>query len=85
MAKINVIKFKLMYNGKVYPAGSFIDLPDDVAKRLASEAPGEFKVIPAVSADVDSGKGKHVSDENKGADDSENELPKTDPASSLVK
>lgn len=42
---ILVKKFSLRHNNVVYAAGSVVELPDDVAKKLYDDAPEEFEII----------------------------------------
>ena len=43
--KILVSKFNLKHEGKVYPAGSIVDLPTEIAMSLVQSAPKEFTYI----------------------------------------
>lgn len=45
--KILVAKFTLVYNGAEYPAGSVVDVPDEVAADLLASAPKEFVQVSA--------------------------------------
>ena len=45
MAFLLVKKFKLRCNGVDNPAGSVVELADEVANRLAVEAPKEFELL----------------------------------------
>ena len=43
--KILVQKFNLKHDGKIYPAGSVVDLPTETAMGLVQSAPKEFTYI----------------------------------------
>lgn len=49
---ILVKKFSLRHNNVVYAAGSVVELPDDVAKKLYDDAPEEFEIIGEPEAEA---------------------------------
>lgn len=49
---ILVKKFSLRHNNVVYAAGSVVELPDNVAKKLYDDAPEEFEIIGEPEAEV---------------------------------
>lgn len=49
---ILVKKFSLRHNNVVYAAGSVVELPDDVAKKLCDDAPEEFEIIGESEAEA---------------------------------
>lgn len=50
--KILVSKFNLKHEGKVYPAGSIVDLPTEIAMGLVQSAPKEFTYVDVPPAAV---------------------------------
>ncbi len=49
---ILVKKFSLRHNNVVYAAGSVVELPDNVAKKLYDDAPEEFEIIGEPEAEA---------------------------------
>ena len=49
---ILVKKFSLRHNNVVYGAGSVVELPDNVAKKLYDDAPEEFEIIGEPEAEA---------------------------------
>lgn len=49
---ILVKKFSLRHNNVVYAAGSVVELPDDVARKLYDDAPEEFEIIGEPEAET---------------------------------
>lgn len=50
--KILVSKFNLKHEGKVYPAGSIVDLPTEIAMGLVQSSPKEFTYVDVPPAAV---------------------------------
>ena len=53
--KIKVLQYNLMRDGKNYPAGSVVDLPEEEAKALVESAPKEFHFAEAALPEDSSG------------------------------
>ena len=53
--KIKVLQYNLMRDGKIYPAGSVVDLPEEEAKALVESAPKEFHFAEAALPEDSSG------------------------------
>ena len=53
--KIKVLQYNLMRDGKNYPAGSVVDLPEEEAKALVESAPKEFHFAEAALPEDASG------------------------------
>lgn len=53
--KIKVLQYNLMRDGKIYPAGSVVDLPEEEAKSLVESAPKEFHFAEAALPEDSSG------------------------------
>lgn len=53
--KIKVLQYNLMRDGKIYPAGSVVDLPEEEAKALVVSAPKEFHFVEAALPEDSSG------------------------------
>lgn len=53
--KIKVLQYNLMRDGKIYPAGSVVDLPEEEAKALVVSAPKEFHFAEAALPEDSSG------------------------------
>lgn len=51
--KIIILKFNLKHEGKLYPAGSIVELPETVAKALVEASPKEFAFIDVPEAAVE--------------------------------
>ena len=49
---ILVKKFSLRHNNVVYAAGSVVELPDNVAKKLYDDAPEKFEIIGEPEAEA---------------------------------
>lgn len=52
---IIVLRYNLMRDGKVFPAGSVVDLPEEEAKELVKSAPKEFQFAEATLPEETSG------------------------------
>ncbi|MGM9562143.1 MAG: hypothetical protein ACI3WT_07865 [Phascolarctobacterium sp.] len=50
--KILISKFNLKHEGKVYPAGSIVDLPTEIAMGLVQSSPKEFTYVDVPPAAV---------------------------------
>ena len=53
--KIKVLQYNLMRDGKNYPAGSVVDLPEEETKALVESAPKEFHFAEAALPEDSSG------------------------------
>ena len=53
--KIKVLQYNLMRDGKIYSAGSVVDLPEEEAKALVESAPKEFHFAEAALPEDSSG------------------------------
>lgn len=53
--KIKVLQYNLMRDGKIYSAGSVVDLPEEEAKALVESAPKEFHFAEAALPEESSG------------------------------
>ena len=53
--KIKVLQYNLMRDGKIYSAGSVVDIPEEEAKALVESAPKEFHFAEAALPEDSSG------------------------------
>lgn len=81
---ILVKKFSLRHNNVVYPAGSVVELPADVAQKLHDDTPEEFEIIGEPDAETTAPEDVAITSEHEAEKPASGKKSKKQPASKSI-